>query len=380
VLSLERNETENSERHAGETEYAIGNTDPFLNGEAATCIDPLSDARWQRFVELHPRSSVFHSTPWLDALRRTYGYQPIAYTTSRVDEPLGNAIVFCRIKSPLTGCRLVSLPFSDHCEPLVCNTNELEMFSQILHEESARVRYVEVRPIANLRIRSPLQCRSTDYSFHELDLEPSLAKLFSNFHKSSIQRKIQRAHREGLTYRDGNSEALLDEFYRLLTITRKRHKIPPPPRRWFLTLMKLFGNLLKIRVAFCGHKAIASMITLRHRNTMVYKYGGSDVTCNQLGAMPMLYWNSIQDAKSEGLQFFDLGRTDLTQPGLATFKSRFGARQSVLRYSRFGISNLSHVFDLPARKLKSSVARSIISRLPDSALCMAGRVLYRHIG
>ena len=31
-------------------------------------INPLSDPRWEVFINGHPRSSVFHTTKWLSAL------------------------------------------------------------------------------------------------------------------------------------------------------------------------------------------------------------------------------------------------------------------------------------------------------------------------
>ena len=81
-------------------------------------IQPLTDPRWAELVKRHPRSSVFHTREWLEALHRTYGYEPVAMTTCSPDA-LTNAVVFCRVESRLTGRRLVSLPFSDHCELLV---------------------------------------------------------------------------------------------------------------------------------------------------------------------------------------------------------------------------------------------------------------------
>src|SRR5205085_3632500 len=78
-------------------------------------VDPLKDPRWPRFLEGHPRASVFHSPAWLNALFKTYGYKSIVYTTCRPDEELRNGVVLCRVESWLTGRRLVSLPFSDHC-------------------------------------------------------------------------------------------------------------------------------------------------------------------------------------------------------------------------------------------------------------------------
>src|SRR6202451_3625539 len=112
-------------------------------------IDPLSDSRWEALVKDHPQASVFHSTNWLRALKTAYGYDPLVVTTSSPGATLTNGIVFCRVKSWLTGQRLVSLPFSDHCEPLVNNPNELRdlLFHMLRHEEAGEWKYIEIRPI-----------------------------------------------------------------------------------------------------------------------------------------------------------------------------------------------------------------------------------------
>src|SRR4030095_16686199 len=90
-------------------------------------LDPLKDPRWDTFLFEHPSASVFHTRGWLEALSRTYGYKPVAFVTSSQGEKLTNGIVFCRVNSWLTGHRLVSLPFSDHCQPLVGNKRELQV-------------------------------------------------------------------------------------------------------------------------------------------------------------------------------------------------------------------------------------------------------------
>src|SRR5262245_25827296 len=81
-------------------------------------VDHVRDRRWPEFLKRDSRASVFHSSEWLEALRRTYAYEPTVLTTSAPGEDLVNGLVFCRIRSWLTGTRIVSVPFSDHCEPL----------------------------------------------------------------------------------------------------------------------------------------------------------------------------------------------------------------------------------------------------------------------
>jgi hypothetical protein len=112
-------------------------------------VNPLSDPRWDTLAAQHPKASAFHQRSWLEALQRTYGYEPIVFTTSSPSAELKNGILFCHINSWLTGHRLVSLPFSDHCEPLCDSIEEMET---LIHQsqdfvKARRWRYLELRPM-----------------------------------------------------------------------------------------------------------------------------------------------------------------------------------------------------------------------------------------
>ena len=351
--------------------------------KAAYCIEPLADSRWEQLVRRHPRASVFHSSAWLEALSRTYGYKPIAYTTSPAGEDLENGVVFCQVESWLTGRRLVSLPFSDHCEPLVDGREDWETIREALEQESRRGewRYTEMRPLQRFEMATSLPQVTVPYTFHQLDLRPDLETLFRNCHKNSTQRKILRAEREGLGYREGSGEELLDDFYRLHTITRKRHQRPPQPRKWFVNLRECFGEALKVRIAVKGDQAVAGVLTIRHKDTMVYKYGGSDPRFNHLGSMHLLLWRAIQEAKAAGLEGFDFGRTEAAQQGLITFKKRWGTTQSDLIYIRHGLSDdVTHMFESTAGNWKSRLAHYLLAHMQPGVLSLAGRALYRHVG
>jgi CelD/BcsL family acetyltransferase involved in cellulose biosynthesis len=294
---------------------------------------------------------------------------------------LENGLVLCRVNSWITGRRLISLPFSDHCEPLVANAAGARSLANALEAalRTGNLRYVEVR--AKLPLQGPTEaCLSTQtYCFHELDLRPGLDTLFANFHKSSTQRKIQRAEREGLTCECGRSPALLDAFWDLLLITRRRHGIPPQPKVWFQNLIACFGDALQIRVAFQARQPAAAILTIRQKDSLVYKYGCSDTSLNHLGGTQLLFWRAIQEASPQGLRVLDLGRSDCGNEGLITFKDRLGATRSTLTYSRFSPSLDSGAFGTAGAGWAGRLAGRLAPRLPDRVLRLAGRVLYRHI-
>ena len=340
-------------------------------------IDPLRDSRWNDFVETHPKASVFHSRNWLSTLHDSYGYTPSVFSTSKPREPITDGVVFCRITSWLTGSRIVSLPFSDHCEPLVSTPEESDAILQRLRQEIERKHwnYAELRPISQ---QSSLTSGFTEYAryfWHSIDLSRTCEALFRSFDKDSAQRRIRRAERERLKYEVGNSEALLNEFFRLFLVTRRRHCIPPQPYSWFRHLSRSFGDKLQIRLISSGGRAIASSLTLKHGQTVTYKYGCSDPRFNRLGGMPLLFWRTIEEAKSEGFTQFDLGRSNVDNAGLVRFKENWGARRVILNYLKAGGSAHSQV-----RPFVRTLSRMAFPIAPEWFLVTAGRLLYRHIG
>ena len=215
-------------------------------------IDPLQDPRWRAFVERHSDASVFHRVEWLYALKSCYGYVPRAVTLSPPGSALENALVFCEVRSGLTGKRLVSLPFSDHTEPLANSSDEIDVLVASLagKVDDQKWKYFELRPI--LRPPSPNSGLgvSNTYYFHQLDLRSSEQVLLRSFHKDCVRRKIRRAERECLRYEEGRSESLLNHFYKLLIMSRRRQGLPPQPLNWFRALIDCVGKDVQIRVAF----------------------------------------------------------------------------------------------------------------------------------
>ncbi len=103
----------------------------------------------------------------------------------------------------------MSLPFSDHCDPLVDRPEDLSEMIEFLRAEveKGRCRSFELRPRSGVgrpfeafaedvaaTLRGP---RAQAYCLHTLDLSRPANEIFAGFHHSSTQRAIRRAEREG---------------------------------------------------------------------------------------------------------------------------------------------------------------------------------------
>jgi hypothetical protein len=344
-------------------------------------IDPMTDPRWDTLVGKHPKASVFHAATWLRSIRDTYGHESLALTTCSPNESLTSALVLCRVKSWITGNRIVSLPFADHCDPLTSSEEETANYLHSLaqYSEEKGYKYVELRPTTALS--GDLMAQDSfsgcaGYAFHTLDLEPAIDELWRGLHHSCIRRKVQRARRESLVTEWGRNERLLGMFYQLMVETRRRHQLPPQPIHWFRSLIRNYGDDAVLWVASREERPVAAILTIAGSQAVVYKYGCSSAQDHNLGGMPLLFWHAIEYAKARGARIFDFGRSDLDNPGLIAFKGHWGTKYSTLTYYRNGQRSMVPEHD--SKRLR--MARHLFARFPESCLVAAGRILYKHMG
>jgi hypothetical protein len=116
---------------------------------------------------------------------------------------LENAWVFCDVRSWLTGRRLVSLPFSDHCDPLGQSPSDFHDIACYLNRkrQESEWDYVEFRPSQTPPCAFPGFNLGRSFHIYTLDLRYSLEWIFTGFANDSIQRKIRRAEGEGTRFR-----------------------------------------------------------------------------------------------------------------------------------------------------------------------------------
>jgi lipid II:glycine glycyltransferase (peptidoglycan interpeptide bridge formation enzyme) len=236
--------------------------------------------------------------------------------------------------------------------------------------DADKYKYIEIRPLSSEPSGYARLERGITYCFHRLDLRPSVRDLIRKFHKDCVQRKIRRAEREKLQYQEGTSEDLLQSFYRLLVMTRRRQYLPPQPLDWFRGLIAAFGKDLKIRVASKDGVAVASILTLSHKKTMVYKYGCSNAAFNQLGGTALLFWETIQQAKDHGCEELEMGRSDVDNLGLIAFKEHWGATGTLIGYWTYPHKGMG----LPS-VWEKTLTRHVVSIVPDGTLEAIGKLL-----
>jgi CelD/BcsL family acetyltransferase involved in cellulose biosynthesis len=279
------------------------------------------------------------------------------------------------VKSPLTGRRWVSLPFSDYCRPLY---QDGSAFRQLVE---GMIQFVAKNRVLNLDLRgvypdSPGLCAHSQHVLHAIDLLPDKETVWKQIHQMH-RRNIRIAHEKKVEIVRGETIEHLRDFYHLHLHTRQRQGVPVQPWKFFERLKKLFldRELGFLLLAYKDQQCIAAAIFLHWKKCLTYKYGASIDDGLKYRPNNLLMWTAIQWGCEQGFVLFDLGRTDLENTGLRTFKSRWGARETPLFYTSLG-DNSAHRGE---GKL-TSYMHTVLQKTPAWVCRLSGELLYKHFG
>jgi hypothetical protein len=339
-------------------------------------INPEIDTRWDSFVLEHPHGSIYHHSTWAKVVQSTYKYVPFYVGLEQSESgQLVGIVPFLLVGSRFTGKRLVSLPFTSYCEPLVPErqiTNIINFAKEYFPDvEYLGLRFLEDNVIGHCE-------KETAFVTHILDLDVELERLFKSFHPTSVRQRIKRAEKKQLKFSMVEQEEDLKRFYGLLTRVRKKHGLPPPPYKFFSNMWKLLkpkGLLLAPVLEYEG-ETIAAAIVLRYKNTFHFEYSASDQNYLKLCPNQKLIWETIKIAHKEEARYFDFGRSSLVNHPLVEFKDRWGTRRRHLTYCYYPKGKRSNAEDGMLHK----ILKSINHHLPDSVLQMEGKLVYPHWG
>jgi CelD/BcsL family acetyltransferase involved in cellulose biosynthesis len=342
-------------------------------------VDPIADQRWLELLGRSPAAGPFHHPLWLELLRDQYGYAIAAVTLAGTGGELVAGVPIARVRSRLTGTRLVALPFSDVCPPAIAERASGEAATVLARATDAYRR----REGLGLEVRAslpglPSAAPGRSFLHHTLALEPDVAAVEARFSKSQIRRGIRKAQREGVEIAFAADRAALDEFFHLHVRARRHQGVPTQPKRFIRRFERLLHHGLGwVALARWHDAAIAAAVFLSFNGTVVYKYGASDRRYLDKRPNNLLFMEVIRRACNEGAHTLDFGRTGLDNQGLAAFKAAWGSAEHELVYHRLADDDAAAGADgggVPA------LAQKLIRRSPPVVGRLIGAGLYRHFG
>jgi hypothetical protein len=351
------------------------------DGEFASIrtVDPTTIPDWDRVIGRFPEANVFHTAAWATVLKETYGHEA-AYRVCGPAEQPQSIWPLVTIFSPLTGRRGVCLPAADYCEPLLAPGVPFEsLWDSLLGEARAQGwRHLEVRGEVPLAGAAP----SIVYHAHTLDLRVGTEGLLARC-KTAARSAMRKAERAGVQIRFGTGPEDVDAYYRLHELTRRRHGLPPQPKRFFdligkhlLRTGRGFVALANEPGAGADRPPLAALVFLHFGRRALYKFGASDLRQQEYRANNLLMWKGIEHCVDLGMDDLHFGRTNVGQEGLRRFKLAWGTSESPLRYHRFGIREGSW---RASRSLTTGWHNAVFRNLPLPVNRWLGALAYRHM-
>jgi CelD/BcsL family acetyltransferase involved in cellulose biosynthesis len=340
-------------------------------------VDPLGEPEWLALLERSPAATPFHHPGWLALLGRSFRYELLACCVADEDGALVGGLPVAVVSSRLTGRRLVALPFSDLCAPLLAR-DAPPGAAAALGEALAELQRRRGVPFEVRGTGPALEAAPPGERFHHhvLALGPDIGEVERRFAKSQVRRGIRRARREGLETAVATDRPALEAFFRLHVLTRRRLGVPTQPRRFILGLDALFAaGLGFVLLVLREGEPIAAAVFLTYGDTLLYKYGASDARFLPLRPNNLLFMEAIRWGCEHGMRRLDFGRTHWGQESLRAFKLAWGAEERELRYRHVGA-------EAPGgRGARSQRALSgVIRHSPPLAGRVIGEALYRHAG
>lgn len=340
------------------------------------CVDPTCDPLWRQLV-VERASSVFHSPEWLQVLVDTYGLNVEAYLLLDANGVPHAGVPFCRIED-VSGKRIVTLPFSDYCDPLLDDAAQWETLAGKLLDEGC--------PVVLRSVHNDLPLRDKRFSitkqamWHAADLHPDLDTLWHSIPEAA-RRATRKAQRSGVTIEIATDDASLRTFFEMyLRLRKHKYRLVAQPYAFFENIWRQFMQQGKgfLLAAYYQRQMIAGIVFLEWKDTLCYKFNASVPEFLKYRPNNLLIWEGIQHAKAAGFTQLDFGLSDLDQEGLLRYKRQFADQEKMISFLRYVPDGQSQAGNELRALLPTLTDLFTRADVPDSVTEKAGAALYRY--
>jgi FemAB-related protein (PEP-CTERM system-associated) len=338
------------------------------NSSAATEVESVAVAikgfsseiadEWDHFLASNPEATPFHSTAWMRALQKTFGYENRSYFATRNGKITGVLPLFL-VSNWIVGRCLISTPFADYGG--ICAEDEDSADALVAHAVEIgvgeRIDFLELRHRTG-KSRPHFSVNDLYVSFTaELAREPET-------HLKRLPRDtrymIRKGEKAGLEVRSGLEQ--LPEFYQLFTLNWRRFGTPVFSRQWLETLVDEFKDGATLTLARAGGRPVAGVFSFLFGDTLFPHYSGASPDANVLAANNFIYWELMKSAIHRGMRYFDFGRSK-KNTGAYQFKSSWGMPVAPLNYQVCMIERRTRPNFSPTNP-KFAMAARVWSRMP----------------
>ena len=299
---------------------------------------------WDRFVEEHPKGSVFHTSEMVRVFQRTKGNQPNALASITQDGKIAALLVSVRVQTLPPPMGRLSSRAVFYAEPL-CHDHpdSMKALSQLFAHHDARMRrsalFAEVRPLYAPGSERVVLERA-GYTYMEYlnfvnDVTQPVKTIWSNLHKGA-QYAIRQCEKRGFVAREVPPEIAIGQLYPLLKLSYKHSGIPLADRSLFdATARELTPRgMTRFFAVYDGETPVAMDVMLTYKDQVYLWYGGVSRSCEG-SPCSLLRWFELQWAHEHGYAVCDSGGAGWPNIpyGVRDFKRKFGGE--LVQFGRY---------------------------------------------
>lgn len=284
---------------------------------------------------------------------------------------------FCRIVD-IMGERLVCLPFSDYCDPLVDDSSQWLAFTDKLVASGCpiviRCLHNSV-PLADERFRLVKEAK-----WHRMELQPQIDTLWKAL-PNSTQRAIHKAQRDNVVVQIARGEEALRAFFEThLRVRKHKYHLVAQPYRFFENIRRYFleDDRGFVLTATYHEELIGATLFLQWKDTLYYKFNASVPSHLTHRPNDLLIWEAIKYGKERGYSYLDFGLSDWDQEGLVRYKRKFATEEKAISFLRYTAGAEPTPQQQQMRQLLSELTDLFTDpSVPDRVTERAGDALYR---
>jgi CelD/BcsL family acetyltransferase involved in cellulose biosynthesis len=319
--------------------------------------------------------SLFSSASWIGVIEDTYGFK-VKASTLVCDGQVRAAILFTEVDD-IRGRRVISLPFSDYCDPLVNSSATWQALLTPVLDLGVPVRFRTLR--SDLPACDPRLYRTGSSFWHGVDLSRPEEQIWTSL-RDNARQNIRKAERSDVTIREGRTLEDVRTFYRMHSNLRKtKYRMFAQPFSFFENIHAAFSSDDRVLVLLAEQNgvAIAGILFLVHEGTLYYKFNASTETA--LRPNDLLIWTGMKIGQRFGLSRLDFGVSDTDQPGLVRFKRKFATEERTVAYMTWIPPDHHDRRAEEVGRLLGQLTNALTSSAVDSSVTRSvGDIVYRY--
>ena len=348
--------------------YALG------IGERA---DNADAAKIDAYVRTNADATPFHMTSWSRAVARGCGHIN-HYLVAQEGSAIVGVLPLTAVHSPLFGRALVSSAFAVGGGVLADDKviGAAMVAEAVALAERLSCPTVELRGGMMVDGDGWYHDSSTYLGFVRDLASDDEAELLAIPRKQRAE--VRRALGFGLTVETGSSERDREAHYQVYSESVRNLGTPVFPRGLFDAVLDEFGDDADILTIRQGGIAIASVISLYWRGTVMPYWGGGTAAARQWRANDLMYFALMNHARARGCTRFDFGRSK-AGTGPAAFKHNWGFEAQPLAYAKHAADG-EVLRDINPLNPKYRLQVALWQRLPLRLANRIGPLIARGLG